>query len=110
MIGRHCQIGDGARIVDSCIDNYTIIGKNVTIENSAVMDRVFIGDDAQIAQSILGRHVRVESTVSKPMRIERMTTIADDVTIAAGTRLVASKIYPHLLIPEGNYEGVTIRT
>lgn len=110
LIGRHCQIGDGARIVDSCIDNYTIIGKNATIENSAIMDRVFIGDDAQIAQSIIGRHVRVESTTSRPTRIEMVTTIADDATIAAGTRLAASKIYPHLHIPEGNYEGVTVRT
>ena len=38
MIGRHCQIGDGTRIVNSCIDNYTIIGRNVTINNSAIMD------------------------------------------------------------------------
>lgn len=109
LIGRHCQIGDGTRIVDSCIDNYTIIGRNVTIEKSAVMDRCYIGDGAQIDQSIVGRHVTVESTLSKPSRVERVTTIADDVIITAGSRLVASNIYPHLLVSEGNYEGITIR-
>jgi len=109
LIGRHCQIGDGSRIVDSCIDNYTTIGKNVTIENSAIMDRVFIGDGAYISQSIVGRHVTVNSTTTKPTRIENVTTIADDVTIAPGSRLVASKIYPHLRIPEGNYEEITVR-
>jgi len=110
MIGRHCQINDGAHIVDSCIDNYTVVGKNASIENSAIMDRVFVGDNAQIAQSIVGRHVTVKSTSSKPTKIEKVTTIADDVTIAAGSRLLASKIYPHLQISEGNYEGITVKT
>jgi NDP-sugar pyrophosphorylase family protein len=109
LIGRHCQIDDGARIVDSCIDNYTIVGKNANIEKSAIMDRVFIGDNAQISQSIVGRHVTVNSTTTKPTRIEKVTTIADDVTIAAGSRLAASKIYPHLQIPEGNYETITVK-
>ena len=109
LIGRHCQIGDGARIVDSCIDNYTILGKNVNVENSAVMDRAFIGDGAQIDQSILGRHVTLESTSSKPTKIEKGTTIADDNTIALGSRLAASNVYPHQDVPEGVYEGITIR-
>ncbi len=110
MIGRHCQIGDGSHIVDSCIDNYTIVGANATIENSAIMDRVFVGDSAHVAQSIIGRHATVNSTSSKPTKIEKVTTIADDVTIAAGSRLSASKIYPHLQIAEGSYEGITVKT
>ena len=109
MIGRHCQIGDGTRIVNSCIDNYTIIGKNVTINNSAIMDRVLIGDYAEIDGSIIGRHVRVESTSLKPIKLEGVTTIADDVTIASGSRLKASNVYPHQYVSEGNYEGITIR-
>jgi len=47
LIGRHCRIGDGARILDSCIDNYTQIGKNAVIEKSAIMDRVIIGENAE---------------------------------------------------------------
>ena len=109
MIGRHCQIGDGTRIIDSCIDNYVRIGKNVKIENSAVMDRVSIGDGATINQSILGRCVTLDSTSLKPTKIENVTTIADDTTIASGSILRASKVYPHQYVPEGTYEGITIR-
>ena len=110
LIGRHCQIGNGTRIVDSCIDNYTIIGRNVTIKNSSIMDRVSIGDGTTIEHSIIGRHVVVESTSSKQTRIENVTTIADDVIISSGCKLVASNIYPHNHVPEGNFEGITIRT
>lgn len=110
LIGRHCQIGDGTKIVNSCIDNYTIIGRNVTIENSAVMDRVTIGENAQIDNSILGRNVTVESTSLKPTKIEDVTTVADDSTITSGSRLKASNVYPHIYVHEGNYEGITIRT
>ena len=109
LIGRHCQIGDGSRIVDSCKDNYTIIGRNVTIENSAIMDRVSIGDSAKINHSIIGRHVLIESNPLKQTRIESLSTIADDVMISQGCRLAASNIYPHQHVPEGTYEGITIR-
>lgn len=110
MIGRHCQIGDGTRIINSCIDNYTVIGRNVTIKDSAVMDRVFIGDGATIDHSILGRDARIESALSTPTKIERATTLADDTIIAAGSRLAESKVYPHIYVSEGSYEGITIRT
>ena len=55
LIGRHCEIEDGARIVNSCIDNFTRIGKNAVIANSAVMDRVIIGDNAEVYDSIIGQ-------------------------------------------------------
>jgi NDP-sugar pyrophosphorylase family protein len=61
LIGRHCEIGDGTRIVNSCIDNYTRIGRGVSIENSAIMDRAIIGDKAEIKDSIVGRHVTIRS-------------------------------------------------
>jgi NDP-sugar pyrophosphorylase family protein len=59
LIGRHCQIEDGARITNSCIGNFTRIGKNAIIENSAIMDRVIIGERANITNSIIGRLLRV---------------------------------------------------
>ena len=62
LIGRHCQIEDGARIVNSCIDNFTRVGKDATIENSAVMDRAIIGEKAEVIDSIIGRHVTVRSS------------------------------------------------
>ena len=105
LIGRHCHIEDGVRIADSCIDNYSRIGRKVVIENSAVMDRAIIGDGAQIRNSIIGRHVTIKSTMKKPTVIENVSVLADDVMIEAGTRLDGSKVYPHLYVKEGEYVG-----
>jgi NDP-sugar pyrophosphorylase family protein len=95
LIGRHCKIGNDVRIVNSCIDNYTKIGKDVTIENSAVMDRAIIEDSAEIKESIIGRHVTILSSQKKHTKIDSISVIADDVTIAKGCKLTAAKIYPH---------------
>ena len=95
LIGRHCQIDDGVRIVNSCIDNFTRIAKGATIENSAVMDRVIIGEKAEVTDSIIGRHVTVRSTAQKRTRICAVSVIADDVIIEEGCSISATKIYPH---------------
>ncbi|MCW4044926.1 MAG: NDP-sugar synthase [Candidatus Bathyarchaeota archaeon] len=95
LIGRHCQIEDGVRIANSCIDNFTRIGKGATIENSAVLDRVIIGDKAEVADSIIGRHTTVLSSSRKPTKINAVSVIADDVTIEEGGTLTAAKVYPH---------------
>ncbi|MEM3722578.1 MAG: NDP-sugar synthase [Candidatus Bathyarchaeia archaeon] len=107
LIGRHCEIGDGARIVNSCIDNYTRIGHNAIIENSAVMDRVIIGDNAEIRDSIIGRHVTIHSSFRRPTRISAVSVIADDVIIAEGCLLKATKVYPHQSV-RGEFEYQTI--
>lgn len=107
LVGRHCRIGDGARIVDSCIDNYTQIGKNATIESSAIMDRVIIGEKANIQGSIIGRHVTVLSNPKKPTKIEKVSVVADDVTLAEGCRLTNAKIYPHQYV-RGEFEDQTV--
>ncbi len=107
LIGRHCRIGDGARIVDSCIDNYTQIGKNAVVEKSAIMDRVIIGENAEIKDSIIGRHVTVLSNSKKPTKIDRVSVVADDVTLAEGCTLTATKIYPHQYV-RGQFEDQTV--
>lgn len=95
LIGRHCEISDGVRIVNSCIDNYTRIGRNAVIENSAIMDRVIIGDSAEIKDSIVGRHCIINSSQMERTRIHNISVIADDVIIETGCEIVATKIYPH---------------
>jgi len=107
LIGRHCKINDGVRIVNSCIDNYTQIGKCVTIENSAVMDRVIIEEKTEIANSIIGRHVTVLSSPKKRTKIGSISVIADDVTIAEGCKLEATKIYPHQYV-KGEFANQTL--
>jgi len=103
LIGRHCEISDGARILDSCIDNYTRIGRNVTVEGSAVMDRVIIGDDAEIRDSIIGRHSTVKSSSTDTTRILQTSVIADDATLDAGCQLIATKVYPHRHVPKQDF-------
>ncbi len=95
LIGRHCEIDDGVRIVNSCIDNYTRISKGAVIEDSAIMDRATIGDNAEIRESIIGRHAIVRSTARKKTKISEVSVIADDVIIEEGSTLASSKIYPH---------------
>ncbi|MCL1966173.1 MAG: NDP-sugar synthase [Candidatus Bathyarchaeota archaeon] len=95
LIGRHCLIEDGAVLSNCCIDNFTYIGKNAAISNSAIMDRAVIGDYAEIKDSILGRHVKICSTQSNPTKISDITIIADDVTADEGCILSAAKVYPH---------------
>jgi NDP-sugar pyrophosphorylase family protein len=107
LIGRHCEIEEGARIVNSCIDNYTRIGKNATIVNSAVLDRVIIGDNAEVYDSIIGRHVVVNSSCSKPTKITAISVIADDVTLDQGCNLSATKVYPHQQV-KGEFQNQTI--
>jgi NDP-sugar pyrophosphorylase family protein len=109
LIGRHCQIEDGARIVNSCIDDFTRIGRNAVIENSAVMDRVIIGAEAEVLDSIIGRHVAVNSSQRKPTKISAISVVADDVMVEEGCLLKASKVYPHQSV-RGEFINQTILT
>ncbi|NLF89105.1 NDP-sugar synthase [Candidatus Bathyarchaeota archaeon] len=107
LIGRHCQIEDGARIVNSCIDNFTHIGKNAVVVNSAVLDRTIIGDSAEVYDSIIGRSVVINSNCSKPTKISAVSVIADDVILDEGCNLATTKVYPHQNI-RGEFQNQTI--
>ncbi|MBS7633161.1 NDP-sugar synthase [Candidatus Bathyarchaeota archaeon] len=107
LIGRHCEINDGVRLVNSCIDNYTKIGKNAVIENSAILDRAIIDEKAEIKDSIVGRHVTVLSSPRKQTKIDGVSVVADDVTIAEGCKLTATKIYPHQYV-RGEFNNQTL--
>ena len=107
LIGRHCKISDGVRIVNSSIDNYTKIEKDVVIEDSAVMDRVIIDEKADIRDSIVGRHVTILSSAKKQTKIDHVSVVADDVTVAAGCQLTATKIYPHQYV-RGEFANQTL--
>lgn len=109
LIGRHCQVGEGSTIRASCIDNFCIIGRGVTIERSAVMDRVVVEDGAMIQDSIIGRHVRVGSSVGKPTWVTGLSVLGDDVNLGEGSVLISTKVNPHLAISAGSsLEGRTV--
>jgi len=101
LIGRHCQIEDGSIIRDSCVDNFCILGREVTIERSAIMDRVVIEDGAIIQDSIVGRHSRVGSSLESPTWVTGLSVVGDDVDIGKGATLAAAKVNPHRAVAEG---------
>jgi len=100
LIGRHCEIAEGVKLSNSCIDNFVKIGRGTIIEDSAVMDRVRIGDYTEIRKSIVGRHAVIESTSTERTRISGISVVGDDVKIAAGCLLKGAKIWPHLSLSE----------
>ena len=104
VIGRHCLIEEGAKIVNSCIDNFSRIGKGVKIENSAILDRTIIEDNAVISNSIVGRHVTILSNNKKPTKVNSISVIGDNVVIEEGCNISATKIYPHQKV-RGNFEN-----
>jgi NDP-sugar pyrophosphorylase family protein len=107
LIGRHCQIDDGVKIANSCIDNFTRIGRGATIENSAILDRVIIGEKAEVRDSIIGRHATILSSGRKPTKISEVSVVADDVLIEEGCTLIETKIYPHQHV-RGDFEHQTL--
>ena len=107
LIGRHCKICDNVRIANSCIDNYTQVEKGAEIENSAVLDRAIIGEKATIRESIVGRHATIQSSRKKQTKIDDVSVIADDVTVAEGCILTTTKIYPHQYV-RGEFTNQTL--
>lgn len=99
LIGRHCQIRDGAKIRNSVIDNFSIIGSRALIENSVIMDRVIVEEGAIIKDSIIGRHCTIKSSQSKPTKIEGISVLGDDVTVGSGYHLKTTRIWPHIRLP-----------
>jgi NDP-sugar pyrophosphorylase family protein len=71
------------------------------------MDRVIIGDKAEVHDSIIGRHVAINSSCSKPTRVTAVSVIADDVVLEEGCSLTATKVYPHQHI-RGEFQNQTI--
>ena len=100
LIGRHCRISDGVHIKNSVIDNFCIIGRDTTIENSVIMDRTIIEEGARIKDSIVGRHCTIKSSVSKPTTMDDISVTGDNVTVGRGYYLKATKIWPHIKLPD----------
>jgi NDP-sugar pyrophosphorylase family protein len=99
LIGRHTRIDEYTKIEDSNIDNFCIIGNNVTVKNSVIMDAGKIGDYSNISNSILGRKVIVESSKENPTIIESTSVIGNSVYLSKGCKLSGTKVDPGLIIP-----------
>ena len=71
------------------------------------MDRAIIEEAAKIKESIVGRHVTILSSQNKTTKIDSISVIADNVTIARGCKLKATKIYPHQYV-KGEFTNQTL--
>ncbi|MGD0331058.1 MAG: hypothetical protein ABSB40_11575 [Nitrososphaeria archaeon] len=92
LVGRDCHISTSAMTKDSCINNFCKIGKNIVIEKSAIMNRAIIGDRAEIRDSIIGRHVKIMSSLESPNCISGVSVIGDDAILRKGCEIVSTKI------------------
>jgi NDP-sugar pyrophosphorylase family protein len=111
LIGRHTRIGDYSTLTDSNVDNFCTVGESVTIEASAVMDAVKIGDYAQLSSCIVGRKAVIDSTRERPTRIEANSVIGNAARIMNGCTLIETKVNPGLTIPQGmTYTGKYLET
>jgi NDP-sugar pyrophosphorylase family protein len=111
LIGRHTRIGDYSRLTNSNVDNFCTVGESVSVEASAIMDAVRVGDYAHLSGSIVGRKTVIESTREHPTRIELNSVIGNAVRIMNGCTLVETKVNPGLTIPQGmTYTGKYLQT
>lgn len=111
LIGRHTRIGYHAKIADSNIDNFCILGEHVTVENSAIMDATIMEGFTSVSRSIVGRNVKIKSTREHPTKIDSVSVVGNDVVIREGCSLNSTRVYPGLTIPPClNYVNQTLRT
>jgi len=102
LIGRHSSVGTGSTMLDSNADNFVILGERVYMERSAVLDRVYVGDDAFIQDSIISRHAYINSSKRAPTRITAHSVIGENARVGEGCHLISTKIWPGLEIPPGS--------
>lgn len=93
LLGRHIRVGEGVKIEDAIIDNYTVVEGGATIRQSVVMDRCYVGGGSHIEGSIVGRHSRI----GKGAKIVS-SFIGDNVLIEEGAELVNCKVWPHRVV------------
>ncbi|PMP90180.1 MAG: nucleotidyltransferase [Caldisphaera sp.] len=90
LIGRHVKIEDNVVLIDSIIDNYSIIENDNKIVKSIVMDRSYIKKGNLIENSIIGRHTKIGEDV----KIVN-SYIGNNVIIGDESEIVNSSIWPH---------------
>jgi len=93
---------------DTAIDNFSVIGNNVKLIRSSIMDRTIIGENCIIENSIIGRHTEIRSTQASPTTIKD-SIIADNVVIGEGCNIISTSIYPHkTIMPKSKFENEII--
>ncbi|WP_148682391.1 nucleotidyltransferase family protein [Pyrobaculum neutrophilum] len=104
LIGRHVQIGGGAYLRESVVDNYVIIGEKTAVEESVVMDRTYVGSGVSIKRSIIGRHVYIGDGA-----VVEDSVVADNAYVGEGAQLKNVRVWPHKTVERGvKLEGFSL--
>ena len=99
-LGRYVELGPGASIRDSNIDDGVDIGPGVTIERSAIRDGAIIGPAARISRAYLGSMAEVRSSADHPTSLSDNVAVGDEAVVKEGASLAGHiSIYPRLKIP-----------
>lgn len=90
-IGKNCRIGPNVTIGPNCI-----IGDGVRLQRSVMLENTKIKDHAWVKSSIIGWN----STVGRWARLENVSVLGDDVTIADEVYVNGGSILPHKTIKQ----------
>lgn len=90
-IGKNCRIGPNVTIGPNCV-----IGDGVRLQRSVMLENTKIKDHAWVKSSIIGWN----STVGRWARLENVSVLGDDVTIADEVYVNGGSILPHKTIKQ----------
>ncbi|HXF35724.1 MAG TPA: NDP-sugar synthase [Actinomycetota bacterium] len=101
-IGRYCEIGPGAVIMESNLDDDVEVREGALVVRSQIRDGAIVGPGAQVRESVVGSMTELRSEPALPTIVERFVALGDEVTVQAGVRLSGNvSVYPRLKIPRG---------
>jgi len=91
IIGRDCVIGPNVTVGPNCM-----IHDGVRIKNSVILEGVEIGGNSWISQSIVGW----KSVIGKWSRIQNVSVLGQDVTVADELFINGGSVLPHKSLSE----------
>ncbi|MDI6735782.1 MAG: mannose-1-phosphate guanyltransferase [bacterium] len=98
IIGKNCSIGEGVKIINSCIGNNCIIEENSKIINSILWDGVHTGIACELQESVIGKGTHIK----KGSSLKEETVVGDGCVIGSDCILRTNvKMWPYKIIEDG---------
>jgi NDP-sugar pyrophosphorylase family protein len=101
-VGRYCEIGPGAVISDSNLDDDVEVQGGAYISRSMIRDGAIIGTGATVRSSVVGSMTEIRSRPEDPTVVEEYVALGDEVIVHSGAHLADHvSVYPRLKVPSG---------
>jgi len=98
IIGKNCSIGEGVKIINSCIGNNCIIEENSTITNSILWDGVHIGSNCELRENVIGK----ESQIKKGSFLGVEAIVGDGCVVGSDCTIQPNvKMWPYKVVEDG---------